>query len=218
MSENRIEEDNAVFLDADYDDEEPAEEKETDLQAEQEAIDEQLRAAAEGLLFLTGDEGITAGMLAEVLEISEEKAENLLEGLQVYYLNDARGIEIARYGRTYKFLSKAFVHPYAKKLFQLGKTSVLSQAALETLAIIAYKQPITRAEIEEIRGVGAEMMLRKLLARNLIKEDGRSEAPGRPILYAVTEEFMDAFQMLSLEELPELPDFAGDGEGSDELF
>ena len=212
MSENRLEEDNAVFLDADYDDEEPAED------SEQEEIDRQLSAVIEGLLFLTGDEGLNTEMVAEVLEISAEKAENLLDGLQVYYLQEGRGIEIARYGSTYRFLSKALVHPYAKKLFQLGKTGTLSPAALETLAVIAYRQPVTRVEIEEIRGVGADMMLRKLLARNLIRESGRSDAPGRPILYSVTEEFMNAFQMLSLDELPELPDFSGDGEGSDELF
>ncbi|MDO5110608.1 MAG: SMC-Scp complex subunit ScpB, partial [Erysipelotrichaceae bacterium] len=115
-------------------------------------------------------------------------------------------------------LSKAAVHPYAKRLFSIDKESRLSNAALETLAIIAYRQPITRVEIEEIRGVGADMMLRKLEARGLICESGRSEAPGRPILYSVTEDFMDAFQLLSLDELPELPSFSEDTEGSDDLF
>ena len=85
--------------------------------------------------------------------------------------------------------------------------ATLSNAALETLAIIAYKQPITRVEIEEIRGVGCDMMIRKLLARSLIKECGRSDAPGRPFLYEVTKEFMDTFQLESLKELPDLPDF-----------
>ena len=81
----------------------------------------------------------------------------------------------------------------------------LSQAALETLAIIAYKQPLTRIEIEEIRGVNCDMMIRKLLARNLIRECGRTDGPGRPFLYEVTEEFMDAFKLESLKELPDLP-------------
>ena len=88
---------------------------------------------------------------------------------------------------------------------------------METLAIIAYKQPITRVEIEEIRGVGADMMLRKLLARDLIQEAGRSEAPGRPILYEVTNEFLNSFKLMSLEELPDLPDFKSTEE-SDDLF
>lgn len=170
----------------------------------------------EGLLFIVGDEGLTAEQAARSLEIPEERVKQLMDDLQVKYLDDQYGIEIANYGGTYRFLSKAVVHPYAKKLFQLSKTSTLSQAALETLAIIAYKQPITRVEIEEIRGVGADMMLRKLEARDLIRVSGRSDAPGRPILYEVTDEFMDSFKLLSLDELPALPQF--ENEESDELF
>ena len=93
----------------------------------------------------------------------------------------------------------------------------MSQAALETLAIIAYKQPITRVEIEELRGVSADVMLRKLQARNLIKEAGRSEAVGRPILYEVTDEFMDSFKLYTLKELPDLPEYNKESD-SDNLF
>ena len=114
-------------------------------------------------------------------------------------------------------ISKEYVIDSAKRLFQLNKQATLSPAAMETLAIIAYKQPITRVEIEEIRGVGADMMLRKLLARDLIQEAGRSEAPGRPILYEVTNEFLNSFKLMSLEELPDLPDFKSTEE-SDDLF
>ena len=85
------------------------------------------------------------------------------------------------------------------------------------MAIIAYKQPITRVEIEELRGVGADMMLRKLQARNLIREAGRSDAPGKPILYEVTEEFMDSFKLYTLNELPDLPEFNSDDE-NENLF
>ena len=175
-------------------------------------------AILEGLLFLTGDEGITVEQAADAMDVSKDLVEELFDQLQKYYLNEDRGIEIARYGGNYKFLSKEFVHRSAQKLFQIAKPNTLSQAALETLAIIAYKQPITRVEIEEIRGVGADVMLRKLQARNLIREEGRSEAPGRPILYAVTDEFMDAFQLFSLDELPELPSFGEDKDESDDLF
>lgn len=177
-----------------------------------------LAAVLEGLLFLTGDEGMTMEQAADTLGTSEEYTNRLLDYLQRYYSDDARGIELARFGETWRFLSKAAIHEYARKLFQISKTSKLSSAALETLAIIAYKQPITRVEIEELRGVGADVMLRKLEARGLIKEAGRSDAPGRPILYAVTDEFMDAFQLLSLDELPELPQFSQEQEGSDDLF
>ncbi len=177
-----------------------------------------LASVLEGLLFLTGDEGMTMEQAADTLGTSEEYTARLFDHLQVYYNSDERGIELARFGETWRFLTKASIHEYARKLFQINKTNKLSTAALETLAIIAYKQPITRVEIEELRGVGADVMLRKLEARGLIKEAGRSEAPGRPILYAVTEEFMDAFQLLSLDELPELPQFSQEQEGSEDLF
>lgn len=174
-------------------------------------------AILEGLLFLVGDDGITIEQAAKTMDISEERVLNLFDILQKRYLEDHHGIEIANYGGVYRFLSKGIVHSYASILFQLGKQNTLSQAALETLAIIAYKQPITRVEIEEIRGVGADVMLRKLLARDLIKESGRSDAPGRPILYEVTDEFMNSFKLLDLNELPDLPNFE-DAEESDELF
>ena len=177
---------------------------------------EELLPIAEGLLFLVGDEGITEELMTKSLEISEDIAQQLLDTLQKKYQDDSFGMEVVCYGGIWKFMSKAIVHPFAQKLFQSAKTSALSQSALETLAIVAYKQPITRVEIEEIRGVGCDMMLRKLQARNLITEVGRSEAPGRPILYGVTEEFMDSFKLLSLDELPDLPDFSE--HQSDNLF
>ena len=193
------------------------------IQEEEEALiaqkenDEKLCAILEGLLFLVGDEGLTIEQASQSIDISEEKVESLFDSLQKYYTDDSRGFEIERYGQKYRFLSKAFVHESAKKLFAIEKVSKLSNAALETLAIIAYKQPITRVEIEEIRGVGADVMIRKLEARGLIKEDGRSDAPGRPFLYSVTDDFMDAFKLLSLDELPDLPEFNKE-EGNEDLF
>ena len=168
---------------------------------------EEINATLEGLLFLVGDEGLSSTQLAEVLEYSVDEIEAWLDELMKEYIEtDTRGIEIVHFGGLYKFVSKEKVHVYAEKLFASVKMATLSQAALETLAIIAYKQPITRNEIEEIRGVGCDMMVRKLLARNLIKECGRSDAAGRPFLYEVTPEFMDSFQLESLKELPELPE------------
>ena len=177
-----------------------------------------LKGVLEGLLFIVGEEGLTAGQAANATECSEEECERVLDELiKEFAEDDSRGIEIANYGGTYRFLSKEYVIEPAKRLFQINKTSTLSQAALETLAIIAYKQPITRVEIEEIRGVGADVMLRKLLARDLIQEAGRSDAPGRPILYEVTNEFLNSFKLMSLKELPDLPDFKTNEE-SDDLF
>lgn len=190
---------------------------ETDLQAAAELNQRQL-AVLEGLLFVTGDEGLTASQAADTLGVSEKQAEELFAQLQKVWQSDDRGLEVVRYGDIYRFLTKAFVHSYAARLFSKDVKTQLSQAALETLAIIAYKQPVTRVEIEEIRGVSADAMLRKLIARGLVKEDGRSEAPGRPILYSVTNEFMDAFQLLSLDELPDLPAFNQDEKKNDDLF
>ena len=212
INEENLIEDDAAVLDSDYDDEETAEE------TEKEDSSVHMRAVLEGLLFITGDEGITLARASEAAGCTEEECEAMFDELQKFYLSDERGIEIERYGNVYRFLSKGFVHEYAKKMYHLESANRLSGAALETLAIIAYKQPVTRVEIEEIRGVGADMMLRKLMARGLIKEDGRSEAAGRPILYSVTEEFMDAFSLLSLDELPEIPEFEKENTEEGELF
>ena len=194
----------------------PSIQEEEEAKLAQKENDVKLKAILEGLLFLVGDDGLTVEQASESMDISTKKAEQLFDALQKEYVDDSRGFEIERYGSRYRFLSKAFVHEAAKKLFSIDKISKLSNAALETLAIIAYKQPITRVEIEEIRGVGADVMIRKLEARGLIKEEGRSDAPGRPFLYSVTDEFMDAFKLLSLDELPDLPEFNKDN--NDDLF
>lgn len=194
----------------------PSIQKEEEAKLAQKENDVKLKAILEGLLFLVGDDGLTVEQASKSMDISTKKAEQLFDALQKEYVDDSRGFEIERYGSRYRFLSKAFVYEAAKKLFSIDKISKLSNAALETLAIIAYKQPITRVEIEEIRGVGADVMIRKLEARGLIKEEGRSDAPGRPFLYSVTDEFMDAFKLLSLDELPDLPEFNKDN--NDDLF
>lgn len=194
----------------------PSIQEEEEAKLAQKENDVKLKAILEGLLFLVGDDGLTVEQASKSMDISTKKAEQLFDVLQKDYVDDSRGFEIERYGSRYRFLSKAFVHEAAKKLFSIAKISKLSNAALETLAIIAYKQPITRVEIEEIRGVGADVMIRKLEARGLIKEEGRSDAPGRPFLYSVTDEFMDAFKLLSLDELPDLPEFNKDN--NDDLF
>lgn len=194
----------------------PSIQEEEEAKLAQKENDVKLKAILEGLLFLVGDDGLTVEQASKSMDISTKKAEQLFDALQKDYVDDSRGFEIERYGSRYRFLSKAFVYEAAKKLFSIDKISKLSNAALETLAIIAYKQPITRVEIEEIRGVGADVMIRKLEARGLIKEEGRSDAPGRPFLYSVTDEFMDAFKLLSLDELPDLPEFNKDN--NDDLF
>ena len=212
MENQTIVEDNAAVLDEEFD--------ETTSSSDEQQPDpkERMLAILEGLLFLCGDDGLSIEQAAASMDATEEYVAELFDELQKYYLQESRGIEIARFGEKYRFLSKAAIHDAAKKLFQTSTEAKLSNAALETLAIIAYKQPITRVEIEEIRGVGADVMLRKLVARGLIQEDGRSEAAGRPILYSVTDEFLDSFKLLSLDELPELPQFGTEDTDNGELF
>jgi len=162
------------------------------------------QAIVEGLLYVVGEEGLQVRQVASILELSESKVKEIFTSLIKKYNDSASGLEISDFAGCYKFLTKPLVFEYANRLFKQTKKNKLSQSALETLAIIAYKQPITRIEIEELRGVSCDMMLRKLQARNLISEAGRSEAVGRPILYEVTDEFMDLFSLYSLEELPEI--------------
>lgn len=212
MENQTIVEDNAAVLDEEFD------ETTSSSYEQQPDPKEHMLAILEGLLFLCGDDGLSIEQAAASMDATEEYVAELFDELQKYYLQESRGIEIARFGEKYRFLSKAAIHDAAKKLFQTSTEAKLSNAALETLAIIAYKQPITRVEIEEIRGVGADVMLRKLVARGLIQEDGRSEAAGRPILYSVTDEFLDSFKLLSLDELPELPQFGTEETDNGELF
>lgn len=212
MENQTIVEDNAAVLDEEFD------ESTSSSEDQQPDPKERMLAILEGLLFLCGDDGLSIEQAAASMDATEEYVAELFDELQKYYLQESRGIEIARFGEKYRFLSKAAIHDAAKKLFQTSTEAKLSNAALETLAIIAYKQPITRVEIEEIRGVGADVMLRKLVARGLIQEDGRSEAAGRPILYSVTDEFLDSFKLLSLDELPELPQFGTEETDNGELF
>ncbi|MDF2902518.1 MAG: chromosome segregation and condensation protein ScpB [Bacillus sp. (in: firmicutes)] len=167
----------------------------------------QLKGIVESLMFAAGDEGLTIKQVAEVLEVTEQMALNLVEEMKQDYDNDSnRGISIVQLAGTFQLATKKENSQYLKKLVESPGTSHLSQAALETLAIIAYKQPITRIEIEEIRGVKTERPLHTLAAKALIKEIGRAEGPGRAFLYGTTKEFLDYFGLRSLDELPPLPD------------
>jgi segregation and condensation protein B len=161
----------------------------------------------ESLLFAVGDEGLTLKHVAEVLDVEELKAGEIIEELrQVYEKDTHRGIMIVQLAGTYQLATKKENAAYLKRLVDSPNTSALSQAALETLAIIAYKQPITRAEIEEIRGVKTERPLHTLMTKALIKEVGRAEGTGRAYLYGTTKEFLDYFGLKNIQELPKLPD------------
>lgn len=156
----------------------------------------------EGILFVVGDEGLTLNQICDILDIDMEKAKELLMELKKSYDDENRGIRISYLGDAFKLTTKKEHKDYYKKLIENPESNTLSQAALETLAIIAYNQPITRVEIDEMRGVSNVHMLRKLLAKGLIKEAGKSTLPGRPNLYATTSEFLDYFGLSSISDLP----------------
>lgn len=173
----------------------------------------QIKSLIEGLIFLSGDEGLTLEQILKALEINDISAvKESIELLKEEYDKPEHGIELVEYASRYKFVTKETVYPFGQKLFEQFKQATLSQAALETLAIIAYKQPVTRVEIEEIRGVNCEMMLKKLMNRGLIEAKDRLDIIGKPLLYTVTDVFLDTFQLETLEELPELPQRTGDEE------
>ena len=178
------------------------------------ALDRQeQKAVIEGLLFVAGDEGIYPEQIAKVLEVEVKAVIKLVEELQEEYEQMRRGLQIVQFAKVYRFTTKKEHAPYYQKLMDAPTTASLSQAALETLAIIAYRQPITRTEIEEIRGVKTDRALQTLVSHLLIKEVGRAEGPGRPILYGTTKEFLDTFALQTVDELPPLSE---DGEGMNE--
>lgn len=164
----------------------------------------------ESLLFAAGDEGLSLKQIAHVLEVDEIQAESIIRELIEEYSHSSRGITIVELAGTYQLATKKQHSDYLKKLVAAPQASGLSQAALETLAIIAYKQPITRTEIEELRGVKTERPLQTLVAKALVKEVGRAEGTGRAYLYGTTKEFLDYFGLKSIEELPPLPEKVDD--------
>lgn len=167
---------------------------------------DKMKAIVEGLLFIVGDEGIDSKQIADVLQISEIVAVELIENLKADYKKKSRGIDLVEVAGVYQLTTKREHAEYFKRLVESPTTSTLSQAALETLAIIAYKQPITRAEIEEIRGVKTERPLSTLMSKSLIKEVGRAEGTGRAYLYGTTKDFLEYFGLKTLDELPPLPE------------
>lgn len=161
-------------------------------------------AVLEGLLFVVGDEGITLENISEILEISIEEAKDLLKQLRAEYDKEERGIRISFLGETFKLTTKKEHKEYYQKLITTRGSNTLSQSALEVLAIIAYNQPITRAEVDEARGITSINMIRKLIAKDLIKVSGKSSLPGKPNLYRTTSEFLDYFGLATISDLPEL--------------
>ncbi len=172
----------------------------------------------EGLLYVQGDTGLTLKEVMSVLNISEEEAKNLVYKLKVSYEEENRGLRLNYLGNTFKLTTKQEHKEYYEKLLESPSSHVLSQAALEVLAIVAYNEPITRASVDEMRGVESTYILRKLLAKGLIKEAGRSEMPGHPILYKTTDDFLDYFGLSTKEDLPDIESIIVEDDKEKDLF
>ena len=152
-----------------------------------------MKAVLEGLLFVVGDEGITISSICDILNIEEEEAKKLVLDLKKDYMSDERGLRIDYLGNSLKLTTKEEHKEYYRKLVE-DSNNTLSQSALETLVIIAYNEPITRIKVDEIRGISSSQMIRKLVAKGFLKEVGREDIPGRPILYKTTDEFLETAQ------------------------
>lgn len=162
------------------------------------------KAALEGLLFLVGDHGLSLEEISRVLELDKEEVEVIITELTTDLEKDERGIILQKFGKHYKLTTKKEYASYYQKLTELTSIRTLSQSALETLAIIAYNEPITRVEVDELRGVSSSQMIRNLVAKDLVCEVGRSTKLGKPILYGITEQFLDYFGLQSKNDLPKV--------------
>ena len=165
---------------------------------------EKIKQIIESIMFAVGRD-ISTKELSSVLEMTPENIEEIIENMRVEFEEAKRGVQIIKVNDGYQLCSRKENYEYIYQIIDKRNKPNLSQAALETLAIIAYNPKITRAEIESIRGVNSDGTIYKLLDHNLIEDAGRLDAPGRPTTYQTTKEFLRLFGYTSLEELPELP-------------
>ena len=164
-------------------------------------VEEKWKAAMEAILFAMGG-AVKVEQIAKALEISEEEVRNLAAEMKKEYEEADRGIHMIELEDSLQLCTKAAYYEYLVRIAAQPKKHVMTEALLETLSIVAYKQPITKSEIERIRGVKSDHAMNKLVEYELIEEVGRMDAPGKPILFATTEEFLRSFGVSSLMELP----------------
>ena len=162
-----------------------------------------IKSAIESMLFVSG-EPLALRELSNNLELKEKNVEEILSEMANEYEDKSRGIRLISINGAYQLVTKSENSDFVQKLLKKNKKHSLSQASIESLAIIAYKQPITRIDIDEIRGVKSESAIARLIERGLIKDIGRLEVPGRPILYGTTDEFLRQFGLKTIKELPSL--------------
>ncbi|HTK17736.1 MAG TPA: SMC-Scp complex subunit ScpB [Acidimicrobiia bacterium] len=170
------------------------------------AVDVEARGAIEAVV-LAATEPVPAALLAQLIELPVTRVEELCEELAAEYAREGRGFQLARVAGGYRFQTHPDAHPYVERFVLEGQTARLSGPALETLAIVAYKQPIARAQISAIRGVNVDATLKTLVARGYIEESGHEHSPGNPTLFSTTRTFLERLGLDSLEQLPSLADF-----------
>lgn len=163
-----------------------------------------LNSKLESLLYVVGDEGIEFKDIIDILAIDDKTANTVLNDIKNEFNKEHHGIVLEQFGTCYKFITKKDNKECLQRLVESHENDNLSQSALEILAIIAYNEPITRTEIDAIRGVNSVYGIRKLVLKELIREVGKSDLPGRPILYGTTERFLDYFGLTSKLDLPKL--------------
>lgn len=178
-------------------------------------LDPELRLALEAILLVV-EEPVSAGTLAEVVEVGEDRVVAALRHLRREYLDDGHGFVLREVGGGWRLYTAPRAAAYVERWVTRGRSGGLSRAALETLAIIAYRQPVTRGTISQIRGVDADGAVRTLLSRGLVEAVGREDAPGQPVLYATTTTFLEQLGIGSVAELPALSVFAPPGPPPDE--
>ena len=171
----------------------------------------EIEAAVEGILFASG-EPVHVDRICVALELDRPTVEQVLQRLMDYYAYERRGIRLLRIEESWQLCSAQDYADAIRKAFEIRKPAKLSQPALEVLTIIAYYQPTTRAYVDQIRGVDSAYTMGLLQERRLIEECGRLQVPGRPHLYRTTKQFLRAFHLTSLEDLPEMPDLGGEGQ------
>jgi segregation and condensation protein B len=170
------------------------------------AVDVDARAAIEAVV-LAATEPVPPAVLAQLVELPTARVEELCDELAAEYAREGRGFQLARVAGGYRFQTHPDAHPYVERFVLEGQSARLSGPALETLAIVAYKQPIARAQISAIRGVNVDATLKTLVARGYIEESGHEHSPGNPTLFSTTRTFLERLGLDSLEQLPSLADF-----------
>jgi segregation and condensation protein B len=170
------------------------------------AVDVEARAAIEAVV-LAATEPVPPAVLAQLVELPTARVEELCDELAGEYAREGRGFQLARVAGGYRFQTHPDAHAYVERFVLEGQTARLSGPALETLAIVAYKQPIARAQISAIRGVNVDATLKTLVARGYIEESGHEHSPGNPTLFSTTRTFLERLGLDSLEQLPALADF-----------